>query len=179
MNRRDLRGGFVRQLFRQLRLGNVHIGQIGDLGDVFRGQRQPVKLALQQQRAQVLQAALHLRQALAVQAVAGFQVVIEKAQRRADGEGVQPQRGFGQLHGHRVFIDAEDAFLQHHAAHDVAVVELGVGDGPAPVFGGGLDAAANVRNARQHRALPRAARFHQMRGPRLGVDAVRGDGNGF
>ena len=59
------------------------------------------------------------------------------------------------------------------------VVELRVGHDPAPVFGSGLDAAANMRHALQHRALPRASGFHQMRRPRLGVDLMRRQRDGF
>ena len=179
VNRRDLRCGLLREFFGQLRLGNVHIGQVSHLGNVAGRQRQPVKLGLQQQRAQILQAALHIGQLFPMQAVANFEVMVQKAQRCADGEGVQPQGGFGQFNGHGVFVHAEDALLQNHAAHDVPVIELGIGHGPAPVFGGGFDAATNVRNARQHRALPRAAGFHQMRGPGLNAHQVGGGGDGF
>ena len=55
-------------------------------------------------------------------------MMIEKAQGRADREGVQPQRSFGKFYRHRVFVDAEDALLEDHATHDVAVVELRIGD---------------------------------------------------
>ena len=179
MNRCHLRSGLSGQLLGKLGLGNVHVGQVGHLGDVSGGQRQPVKLALQQQGTEVLQATLHLWQLLAVQAVTNFEVVVQKAQRRAHGKGVQPQRGFGQLHRHGVFIDAEDGFLQNHAAHDVAVIELRIRHGPAVVFGGGFNAAANMRHARQHRALPRTAAFDQVRGPRLFADKMGGGGNGL
>ena len=60
--------------------------------------------------------------------------MIEKAERRADGEGVEPQRDLGQFHRHRVLVHAVDAPLEHHAAHDVPVVELGRIECPAPVL---------------------------------------------
>ena len=88
MNRGNLRSSFMRKLFGELRLGNVHVGQVGDLCNVFRCQCQPVKFAAKQQGTKILQTTLHVVQLLAVQAVADFQVVIEKAQWRADGEGV-------------------------------------------------------------------------------------------
>ena len=110
------------QLLGELHLGNVHVCELCHLGDVACGLGQAVKLALQQQRAQALQAFLHRGQLLAVQAVAHAQVVVQKAQGRAHGKGVQPERGFGQLHRHGVFVHAEDGFFQNHAAHDVPVV---------------------------------------------------------
>ena len=149
------------------------------MGDRFGGQRQPVELGLQQQGAQVLQTALHLRQLLAVQTVANSQVVVQKAQGRTHGEGVQPQRGFGQFHGHRVLVHAEDAFFEDHAANDVPVVQLRVGHGPAVVVCRGLDGAANMRHAREHRTFPRAAALHQVRGPGLQVDPMRDGGDGL
>lgn len=76
MNGRDLYCGFGRQLFGQLRFGNVHVGQVGHLGDIFGGQGQAVKFAAEKQRAQVLQTALHVRQLFAMQAVANFQMVV-------------------------------------------------------------------------------------------------------
>ena len=67
----------------------------------------------------------------AEQAVAAAQVVIQKAQGGADGEGVQPQRQLGQLHRHRVFVHPIDAAFEHHAAHDLAVVQMRGVDVPA------------------------------------------------
>ena len=114
-----------------------------------------------------------------MQAVAVLQVVVQKTQRRPNGEGVQPQRGLGQLHCHQVLVNAEDAFLQHHAAHDVAVVELRVGHAPAVFRGLRLDAAADVRRTRHHRALPGPALFHQVRGPGLFSHQPLCGGHGF
>ena len=59
---------------------------------------------------------VHLAQALhllggvvdaqADERVAAAQVVVEKGERRADGEAVQPERDLGQLDGERVLVDA-------------------------------------------------------------------------
>ena len=179
MNRGHLRRRLLRQLFGQLRLGNVHVGQVGHLRDVFGRQCQAVELGLQQQGPEVLQAALHVGQLFPMQAVANFQVVVQKAQRRTDREGVQPQGRFGQLDRHGVFVHAEDGFLQNHAAHDVPVVQLRVGHGPAVVFRSGFDALANGGHALKHRALPRPAQLGKMRCPRLLTHPVGARGDGF
>ena len=71
----------------------------------------------------------------AEQAVAAAQMMIEEAERRAGGEGVQPERHLGQLDGHRVPIHAVDASLEHDASDDVPVVESVRVDGPAAVSG--------------------------------------------
>ena len=67
----------------------------------------------------------------AEQAVAAAQMVVEEGERRADREGVQPERDLGELHRHRVLVHAVDAALEHHAAHDMAVVEPRRIDRPA------------------------------------------------
>ena len=67
--------------------------------------------------------------------------MVQETQGRPHGEGVQPQGHLGQLHRHRVLIDAIDAALEHHAAHDLPVVQMGGVDAPAlpcGVFGDGL-----------------------------------------
>ena len=56
---RYLHAGLISQAFGQLRFGNVYVGQVGHLGDVFGSQGQAVKFGLQQQRAQLLQITLH------------------------------------------------------------------------------------------------------------------------
>ena len=176
---RQLPVGLFSQRLRLVDFADVGVGQVGHLGNRVGGQLQALHFALLKQRAQRVQAALHHLEALALQAVAGLQMVVKKAERRADGEGVQPQRGLGQLHRHGVLVHPEDGFLQDHAAHDVAVVQLRVGHRPA--VGGGvlLDGAANLGNAPQHRALPGAAGLGQVRRPGLGVDAFAGAGHGF
>ena len=161
------------------RLGDVHIGQVGHLGQAARGAAQAVELTLVEQHAQGRQISPHRRQALTVQRIAQFEVVVQKAQRRTHGEGVQPQRGLGQLHRHRVLVDAEDGFLQDHAAHDVAVVELGIGDGPAMGGGRRADAAADVGDAGDHRAFPGPATLHQVRRPGLAIDQLAGVAGGL
>lgn len=76
MNWGDLSVGLGGQLFGQLRLGNVYVGQVSDLSNIFGSQGQPVKFTAGQQRAQILQAALHVRQFFTIRAVADFQVVV-------------------------------------------------------------------------------------------------------
>ena len=59
----------------------------------------------------------------AEQAVAAAQMVVEEGERRAHGEAVQPERDLGELHRHRVLVHAVNAALEHHALHDMAVVQ--------------------------------------------------------
>ena len=179
VQRRGTRLGLLRELLRLARLGDVDVGQVGHLRQPLGGQRQPLQRTGVEQRAQRLQAAAHRRQRLAVQRVAALEVVVQKRQRRADGEGVQPQRGLGQLDRHGVLVDAEHAFLQDHAAHDVAVVELGVGHGPAVARGLRLDFAPDGGDAPDHRAFPGVAALGQVRRPGLGVDQGAGAAGGL
>ena len=139
--------GVGRQFLRQLRLGDIDIGEVGHLGQAARGAFEPGQFSLLEHHAQRLHATLHRVQPLTVQGVAATQVVVEKTQGRTHREGVQPQRGLGQLDGHRVLIDAEDRLLQDHAAHDMAVVELRIGDGPAMLARGAADRAADIGDA--------------------------------
>ena len=67
----------------------------------------------------------------AEEAVAGAQVVVEEAERRAHRERMEPQRHLGELHRHRVLVHPVHAPLQHHPPDQVAVVELRRRDGPA------------------------------------------------
>ena len=83
----------------------------------------------------------------AEQAVAAAQMVVEEGERRADGEGMQPERDLGELHRHRVLVHAVDAALEHHAPHDVAVVEAFGSDGPAVRLGVGADGGAGGLDA--------------------------------
>ena len=80
------------------------------------------------------------------QAVAAAEVVVEKAERRAHGEGVQPERDLGEFHRHRVLVDAVDAALEHHAADDVAGRRDGRGRWPSH---------APPRSRRSSRGSPR------------------------
>src|SRR3984893_10417029 len=75
------------------------------------------------------------------QAVAAAQMVIEERERRADGEGVQPQGHLGKFDGHGVFIDAVYA----HAADDMAIVELFWVDRPGAFLGIAENPGADVR----------------------------------
>ena len=70
----------------------------------------------------------------AEQAVAAAEMMVQKAKRSADREGMEPQRDLGQFHRHRVLVHPVDAPLEHHAADDVPVVELGGIECPAPVL---------------------------------------------
>ena len=64
------------------------------------------------------------------QAVAATQVMIEERERRAGGEGVQPERDLGQLDRHRVLVHAVHDALQDHAADKMLVVQLCLVDSP-------------------------------------------------
>src|SRR3546814_9551416 len=67
---------------------------------------------------------------------------------------MQPYRQLGQLHRHRVLVDAVDDALEDHAPDQVAVVEQGRVDAPARVLGAGEDAFAQVLDlARDRRAV--------------------------
>ena len=79
--------------------------------------------------------------------VAAAQVVVEKGERRADGEAVQPQRDLGQLDRERVLVDAVDTALEHHAADDRLVAELGCVDHPVGRAGPFQDLAADRLDA--------------------------------
>ena len=52
-------------------------------------------------------------------------MVIQEAERRADGEGVQPQAQLRQLHRQRVEVHAVDAALHHQAGQQRGVVQPG------------------------------------------------------
>ena len=64
------------------------------------------------------------------QAVAAAEVMIEERERRAGGEGVQPECDLGQLDRHRVLVHAVHDALQDHPAHEVLVVQLRLVDLP-------------------------------------------------
>ena len=99
---------------------------------------------------------LRLAHPAAEQAVAAAQVMVQEAQGGADGEAVQPQGQLGELHRHRVLIDAIDAALEHHAAQDLAVVQLCEVDVPAPGLGVVADGLADGRHfLGQGRAIAR------------------------
>ena len=51
-------------------------------------------------------------------------MVIQKGQRRADGEAVQPQRHLRQFHGQGVLVHSVDAALEHHPPDDGLIGEL-------------------------------------------------------
>ena len=132
--------------------GSGHLGDFGeDVGGAVRlgdlGVREPLddlhgrgRPRGPRERSPKEQAALLVRPSdrglhpSAEQAVAAAEMMIQKAQRSTDGEGVEPQRDLGQLHRHRVLVHPVDAPLEHHAADDVAVVELARIEGPAPVL---------------------------------------------
>ena len=86
--------------------------------------------------------------------------MIQKTQRRARGERVQPQRHLRQFHRHRILIHPINAPLEHHAPHNVPVVELRRVYGPFALLGIGQNRLANRINAlRQRRHIARAIRF--------------------
>ncbi len=59
------------------------------------------------------------------------QMMVEEGERRADGERMEPKRDFGEFHRHGILVDAVDDALKHHAADDMAVVELAFDDRPS------------------------------------------------
>ena len=77
--------------------------------------------------------------------------MIQEAERRADREGVQPERDLGQLDRHGVLVDAVDAALEDHAPDDVAVVEPVPVDGPVAVLRIGQDSVADGLDAAHER----------------------------
>ena len=117
-------------------LGNLGVGQmLHDLHGVGRV-RGPVHRLVDEQP---VPTGAHLLDTLtrpaAEQTVTTAQMMIQKAQRRAHGKGMQPQRHLGQFHRHRVFVHAVHAALEHHAANDMPVVKLFGIDGPAALTG--------------------------------------------
>ena len=131
-----------------VRLGDLRVRQRLDGRHAPRGAFGAGDRIVQQQRRPVLRrlvdAGAHPG---AEQAVAAAQMVIQEGERRADGEGVQPERDLGELHRHRVLVHAEDAALEHHAPHDVAVVEAFGRDAPAVRLGVGADGVADGLDA--------------------------------
>lgn len=79
--------------------------------------------------------------------------MIQKAQRRANGERVQPQRHLRQLHRHPVQVNAVNAALHHRPLQKLRVVQ------PRRVDGNVLrrhvvqNGAANIFELRQHRVM--------------------------
>ena len=59
MQRRHLGIGLVSQPLGCTRLGDIHIGVVGHLRQIARGQGQPIEFALLEQHSQVLQPLLH------------------------------------------------------------------------------------------------------------------------
>ena len=78
------------------------------------------------------------------QRIAAAQVMIQKRERRANGERMQPERQLRQLYRHRVEIDAVDYPLEHNAPHEVAIVQMLVAHLPAVLFGFFLDVSADA-----------------------------------
>ena len=110
-------------------------GAVGHLGDVGVGDRLDVRASslppaalddvpVDDQAAALLQPAVGVADPQAQQAVAAAQMMVEEGERRADGEGVQPQGDLGQLDRHRVLVDAVDHALEDHAPDQATVVEL-------------------------------------------------------
>ena len=66
----------------------------------------------------------------AEQAIPGMQMVVDERKRCAHREGVEPECHLGEFHGHRIFVHAIDATLQHHAPDDMPVIELFFVDSP-------------------------------------------------
>ena len=133
----------LKQRGRSLDLGNVGVRHLFDLlhalGCVFGG----LDGGGGGETAQPRQLLPGVVDAQADERVAAAQVVVEEGERRADGEAVQPQRDLGQLDRERVLVDAVDAALEHHAADDGLVGELGFVDDPIGGLGAVEDLAAD------------------------------------
>ena len=114
-----------------LDLGDVAVGDPLDLRHAGRRLLRGNDVAVNRQRAALLKPGVDVGQTKPEQAVAAAQVMIEEGERRAGGEGVQPERDLGQLDRHRVLVDAVHDALQDHAPDEVPVVELRLVELPA------------------------------------------------
>ena len=147
---RDRLGGFGDRpelLLRGGDLGDVVVGGFLDLGHQSRDLLDAGDLTEVEQCAALAQHVRRRADPGADDAVSGAQVMVEEGERRADREGVEPQRHLGELHRHRILVDAIDDPLQHHAPRDMAVVELGFDDRPAPLLRLRKDSFAKASNA--------------------------------
>lgn len=77
--------------------------------------------------------------------------MVEKGERSADSEGVEPESDLGELDRHRVLVDAVDDALQDHAPNEPPVIELRLVDTPAGRRRLGEDARADRLDARSQR----------------------------
>ena len=126
-------------------LGHVGVGHLLDALHSLYGGFGAGNGSAEKQTAEPLEVLLRLPHPQADKRVAAAQVVVEKRERRADGEAVQPQRDLGQLDGERVLVHAVDAALEHHAADDGLVGELRLLQNPLRCFGPAQDVVADRR----------------------------------
>ena len=94
-------------------------------------------------------------------------MVVQEGEWGAHGEAVQPEGDLGEFDGERVLVDAVDAALEHEAADDGLVGQLGLVHYPAGLGGALQDGVADGGDAVQQ-------------GRVVGVVAVQpvGDGGG-
>ena len=130
-----------------LDLGDVAVGDPLDLRHAGGGVLRSNDMAMNRQRAALLDPCVDVGQAKPEQAVAAAKVMVEEGERRAGGEGVQPERDLGQLDRHRVLVDAVHDALEDHAADEVPVVELRLVELPASLLGQAQNALANCGDA--------------------------------
>ena len=122
------------------------------------GHEQTGQLTVTEQAAVFGDAGTHAREPFAIQRITATQMVIEKRQRRADRERVQPERELGQFHRHRILVDAVHDTLEDHASHQVPIIEQSDVDRPLAARCLLLDALAQLENfARDRRLIVREA----------------------
>ena len=80
-------------------------------------------------------------------------MVIEEREWRADSERVKPKRDFRQLDRHRILVYTVDHPLEHHAPHEVTIVETLCVEHPVSLFGGCQNLLSNSSDAVRHRRL--------------------------
>ena len=165
---------FLEQPRRLARFLDLGVGQLLDGLHRHRRARSPVERLVEEERTALgLRLVERLARRAAEEAVAATQVVIEKAERSAGREGVQPQRHLGQLHRHRIAVHAVDAALEHHAPHDAPVVEAVGVHRPAALRGVPQDGATHLVDAfGDGRGISRSTRFRFRHGGDYAVGEV-------
>jgi hypothetical protein len=112
-------------------LGYVGIRHLLDVRHGLRGPAGLRDIAIDDQAVALVDLIHDRADPLTEQGVAAAEVVVQKGERSANREGVQPKRQLGELDRHRVLVDAENHALEDHAPDDLPVVELLRVDGPA------------------------------------------------
>ena len=150
-----------KQFCRTPGLLNLRIGQFLNQLHRLRGSGCPLYWLIQKQGTTLFHGLIYtLTDPASKQTVATPQMMIQKTQRRARSECVQPQRHLSQFHCHRILIHSINAPLEHHTSHNVPVIELCLVYGPLALLGVGQDRLTNGINAlSQRRNIARAIYF--------------------